>query len=279
MKRISLLFVVLFAFVCVANAQATKAQDNLNAATSAAQGYAPDAQLIVVESLGSVGADGTSGSGWLYAYISYSHDSAYAVEFVLGHPFVVAGSASTASQYNYNGPVSPTWVNSDQAMDTAEAHGGSTYRSTYQGATVTMILARGSYASDTTKTVWLLSYTDNSNPPLYIYVDAQTGQFLGKLSATSVDEAATPKNLQLDQNYPNPFSASTAISFTLNAPQNVTLTVYNELGRQVATLASGRMDAGVHNMAFDASSLPQGVYFYKLTAGDVVQTRQMMVVK
>jgi hypothetical protein len=55
--------------------------------------------------------------------------------------------------------------------------------------------------------------------------------------------------------------------------------VYNELGQKVADLINREMDAGSHEVRFDASHLPSGVYFYKLRAGDVVRTRSLLVLR
>jgi hypothetical protein len=81
------------------------------------------------------------------------------------------------------------------------------------------------------------------------------------------------------QNYPNPFNAQTTIRFLLPEPQNVRLTVYDLLGRQVRTLLDERKQAGTHIATFDASSLSSGVYFYKLQAGDMIETKRMVLLK
>ncbi|MBS4029512.1 MAG: T9SS type A sorting domain-containing protein, partial [Ignavibacteriales bacterium] len=65
--------------------------------------------------------------------------------------------------------------------------------------------------------------------------------------------------------YPNPFNPTTAIGFSLLAVSNVTLKVFDILGKEVATLIHSRvMDEGKHEVEFDASNLPSGVYFYRL---------------
>ncbi len=59
----------------------------------------------------------------------------------------------------------------------------------------------------------------------------------------------------------------------------MTLTVLNTLGQQVATLVEGEMEAGYHNVDFDASHLASGVYLYRLSAGDYIQTRRLVVLR
>jgi hypothetical protein len=88
----------------------------------------------------------------------------------------------------------------------------------------------------------------------------------------------------LGQNYPNPFNANTNISFSLDAPSRVELVVYNILGERVRTLLSGDRPVGAHEVAFDGrddkgKTLSSGTYFYKLTAGDKVVTKHMVLIK
>jgi hypothetical protein len=83
----------------------------------------------------------------------------------------------------------------------------------------------------------------------------------------------------LEQNYPNPFNPSTTIRYALPHRSQVTLTVFNTLGQQVATLVAGEVDAGFHEVTFDASGLASGVYFYRLHAGGYTQIRKMLLVR
>ena len=88
-----------------------------------------------------------------------------------------------------------------------------------------------------------------------------------------------PQQPQLHQNFPNPFNPSTTISFTLPQPQQVTLSVFNSVGQQVATLIDGVRTSGFHSLSFDASSLSSGIYFYRLQTPNAVETRQMILIK
>jgi len=88
-----------------------------------------------------------------------------------------------------------------------------------------------------------------------------------------------PSVFNLSQNYPNPFNASTSIRFILPEPQDVQLTVYDLLGRRVEILLDEYRQAGVHTVTFDASHLSSGVYFYRLQAGDRVETKRMLLLK
>ncbi|TET68961.1 MAG: T9SS type A sorting domain-containing protein, partial [Candidatus Zixiibacteriota bacterium] len=83
----------------------------------------------------------------------------------------------------------------------------------------------------------------------------------------------------LSQNYPNPFNATTTIYYQVPAHSHVKLEVYNLLGQKVATLVDERQQAGYKSVNWDASEVSSGLYFYKLTAGDYIETRRMMLVK
>ena len=85
------------------------------------------------------------------------------------------------------------------------------------------------------------------------------------------EEARVPETFELSQNYPNPFNPSTTIRYGLPSRSHVTLTVFNTLGQQVATLVQGEQEAGFHESVFDASGLASGVYLYRLTAGSYVE--------
>ena len=114
-------------------------------------------------------------------------------------------------------------------------------------------------------------------------------------AASSVaGEDGTPVSFGLAQNYPNPFNPTTNIRFQVPEAADVRLAVYDRLGREVAVILDGRMDAGSHEARFDATGLASGVYLYKLQAratgstagpdavsgsGSFVQARKMIVVR
>ena len=88
-----------------------------------------------------------------------------------------------------------------------------------------------------------------------------------------------PTAFVLRQNYPNPFNPKTTISYELPRTTHVTLKVYDVFGRDIATLVDGVEDAGVKSIAWDATGVASGVYFYRLQAGEFVTTRKMAVIK
>jgi hypothetical protein len=88
-----------------------------------------------------------------------------------------------------------------------------------------------------------------------------------------------PLAFKLAQNYPNPFNPSTTITYELPRASHVSLSVYNMLGMEVATLVNAEKPAGIHTVQFDGSGLASGVYFYQVRAGQFVQTRNLVLVK
>ena len=93
------------------------------------------------------------------------------------------------------------------------------------------------------------------------------------------DKNLIPQRISLLQNYPNPFNVETTIEFILPEPLNVQVTVYDLLGREVQTLIDKYKQTGIHSIIFDASGLSSGVYFYRLQAGDNIETKRMVLLK
>jgi hypothetical protein len=99
-------------------------------------------------------------------------------------------------------------------------------------------------------------------------------------SASAVDHAGSaPEGFLLQQNYPNPFNPSTVIGYQIPAEGQVTLKVYDLLGREVALLVNGRKLPGRYEATFDASAVAAGLYFYRLTSGGHVESRTMLLIR
>jgi hypothetical protein len=103
---------------------------------------------------------------------------------------------------------------------------------------------------------------------------------LVKPTITSVTENDIALNgFRLYQNYPNPFNPSTVIGYQLPVNSQVTLKVYDVLGREVATLVNEVKPAGEYEVKFDATDLASRVYIYKIHAGSFVQGKKMILLK
>ncbi len=98
-------------------------------------------------------------------------------------------------------------------------------------------------------------------------------------TSSGEDMAEVPDEVDLSQNYPNPFNPITTIEFALPEDADISLEVFDVTGRHVMELTSGRYSAGYHTVSFDGSQLSSGVYIYRLTHGQEVITRQMMLMK
>jgi hypothetical protein len=80
-------------------------------------------------------------------------------------------------------------------------------------------------------------------------------------------------------NYPNPFNPETKITYTLKSATSVKITVYDRLGREVQVLVDESQSEGDHSVSFNASSLPSGVYFYRIKTPERVEVRKMVFTK
>ncbi len=99
---------------------------------------------------------------------------------------------------------------------------------------------------------------------------------------TDVNEeqsSSVPTGFALIQNYPNPFNPSTVISYQLPFGSHTTLKVYNVLGKEIVTLVDEEKPAGIYEVEFNAKGLSSGVYFYKLQAGNSVETKKMILLR
>ena len=105
-----------------------------------------------------------------------------------------------------------------------------------------------------------------------IIIKAATGVGKDNLSAV-------PSEFQLYQNYPNPFNPITIIKFSIPKPAYITVKVFNILGEEIVTLVSEKMYPGTYTTEWNASQYPSGVYFYRIQAGEFMETRKLLLLK
>ena len=102
---------------------------------------------------------------------------------------------------------------------------------------------------------------------------------INKVVGITDNPGNVPLTYSLSQNYPNPFNPTTNFEFRIAKFEMVTLKVFDVLGREISTLVNELRPAGTYMIRWNASSLPSGVYFYRLRAGDFVQTKKLVFAK
>lgn len=119
---------------------------------------------------------------------------------------------------------------------------------------------------------WLDGRTDINNGRIYAKIASLTG-------ITSVHKDETPGTFSLSQNYPNPFNPSTTLAYDLPIPAQVSLRVYDVLGRELHELVGTQQEPGHHQVTFDAAGLSSGIYVYRLTAGPYTAAGKMLLTR
>ena len=125
------------------------------------------------------------------------------------------------------------------------------------------------------------SFTDNDVKPGKYQYKLKQIDYNGTFEYSQIVEVELPfgNEFSLSQNYPNPFNPTTSLQYAIGSKQFVTLKVYDNLGREVATLINEEKPSGEYEVEFDGSALTSGIYFYQLKAGEFVDTKKMILLK
>lgn len=125
-----------------------------------------------------------------------------------------------------------------------------------------------------------ISYGINRNH-IYQTIDGWVTYSIVDSIVTGIDEQQiSATEFILEQNYPNPFNPSTKISWQSPISSWLSIKLYDAIGREIETIADGFYEAGIHTKSYIANAtLPSGIYFYQLKAGNFVQTKKMMLIK
>lgn len=118
-------------------------------------------------------------------------------------------------------------------------------------------------------------FTDLNNG----YIVGESKAFLKYTEVTSVEDKFILNGFSLGQNYPNPFNPSTTISWQSPVGSHQSIKVYDVLGNEIASLVDEYRPAGSYEVDFNASGLPSGIYFYKLHAGSLIETKKMILLQ
>ncbi|MEX2602828.1 MAG: T9SS type A sorting domain-containing protein [Gracilimonas sp.] len=197
-------------------------------------------------------------------------------------------------------PLPETYIDSETAVNIMEAQGGEQFRNRFTHSDQQMygswdmwLMAMHYYweyepnPTEDAPVMWVGQYYGSAygfetdeyiEDSLFVFLDIETGDVL-HMVVSNEEKPDVPDQIQLLQNYPNPFNPSTNIPFELNQASRVELSIYNMLGQKVSTLANDAYPAGSHTLTWNASGFASGVYFYRLEAGGVVQTRKLMLLK
>ena len=126
----------------------------------------------------------------------------------------------------------------------------------------------------------MMTLSPNNQDQSWGDVSRWTYTWIGnKMTTDVVYENNLPTTYSISQNYPNPFNPTTQIQYTIEKPGNVSLVVYDILGRKVAELVNEFQQSGQYKVNFDASRLASGVYIYKIESGSFSSIKKMMLMK
>ncbi len=188
------------------------------------------------------------------------------------------------------------WVNFSKDIYTYDSNSNISLEvyETWDGANW-VIYSKGTYTYDSNgnMTLWLHETWDGTNwvNPTYDawvhFVDEMDNYYsltgtkveVFYKTITDVEEENNIMGFSLSQNYPNPFNPTTTIRYSIPKMAMVKLSVYDMLGREVATLVNENKSKGNYKIVFDASSLPSGVYFYRLQSGNLAINKKLVLLR
>ncbi len=207
---------------------------------------------------------GTTTGSWSAGYIDASSNRCRSTDIV-----AIRGANNLfRTAYAQDNPTAPTAFSNNWT--------GSSWGTIYPVSSITL---------DTTYGKPRAGYTTGTDNCLTIYTGGPSGinVYASRLctSTTGIGNHnnGIPNKYSLLQNYPNPFNPTTSIKFALPKSGFVNLVIYDITGKVVTTLLSQQLNAGSYDYSFDASNLASGVYFYKISANDFVDTKKMVLVK
>ena len=175
--------------------------------------------------------------------------------------------------------VTTSWVNNDK--------NNSTYNS--QNSQLTILYQIWNTGTGWENTTYYMNTYDMNNNlservvqnwdgAAWVNYGRQTG-FIWKLITDVGDDELLVNEFKLYNNYPNPFNPSTKIKFNVPSISDVTIRIYDVLGNEIKTLVNQEKTAGTYEVEFNSEGISSGIYLYKITAGDFIQTKKMILLK
>jgi len=200
------------------------------------------------------------------------YDKYYSIDYIIDSLEAEGEDFFTAERYHsiypFNNPTQCYWVKTDTVLNIQ------TVIKAFQGINndwwpPAYILAKGFGLVEIQGTQWRTEL-------VYAKIDGiEYGTPVGNIK----EESSLPKEFVLTQNYPNPFNPTTIIKYDIPGFSFITLKVYDVLGKEIATLVNDEKPAGSYEVEFSAIGLPSGIYFYKLQAGNFIETKKMVLMK
>jgi len=218
----------------------------------------------------------------LPVYVTYVSPFVFVTSFSMEIHFDEAVIEPEAPYFTTEGSIIPAtgWETAFETTVPGEINGGSftidTLNVMYgQGVLIKFYMhAMDSINATTDVTFHLFMF--NQGDPASVTEDGSVEVMVG---VQRPNPGNIPQNFALRQNYPNPFNPATAISFDLPYETIVNLSVFNVLGEAVSVIYEGNLDAGSYEMQWNGKDLPSGLYFYRLTAGDFVAVKKMLLLE
>ena len=218
--------------------------------------------------------------------LGYAYDSGNGPDTYTGVMALSEGGISFRAIYNDDtDPNNPSWGIYDGFTDAKK------WQSISDGviyieagpADVSMVIGNGPYsipAKSVQRLAFAMLAADDSTS-LMTHADSAHAMWERLIPTTIRDRNRTviPNKFYLSQNYPNPFNPVTTINYELPITNYVELSIYNILGQKVVTLLKENQAAGKYQIEWNASEFASGIYYYRLQAGDHVQTKKLVLLR
>lgn len=218
-----------------------------------------------------------------YGYLGQNNKK-FSINLFFGYPSIDDTSGWFLNDFNFTTPINlRSYIDSDTLMTISELNGGSNFRESYKVLSGGFLYSQSIF--DTSKILYHSIYNaiDTSTgyyKNLFNLIDPVTGTFVNSiLLKTENEQPLIPLKLTLLQNYPNPFNSSTKIKYILPKASNVSLKIYDILGREVKTIFEGYQKSGEYELLFNSENITSGVYFYTLKTDYGTSSKKMILLK
>jgi uncharacterized delta-60 repeat protein len=247
---------------------------------------------VAIQSDGKIAAAGYSNVGNNYDFALVRYNSNGALDNTFGTNGIVTTPVGTSDDYARSIAIQSdgkivtagnSWNGSDFDFAVVRYNSNGALDNTFgtNGSVITNAGTSFDYAFSMTiqndDKILIAGNSDNGNGysvfSLVRYLDD------GSTGAGEEGNREIPTEFALEQNYPNPFNPSTSIQYRVASISQVILTVYDVLGNEITTLVNEEKPAGHYEVEFYGTTLPSGIYFYKLQTGSFVETKKMILIK